>query len=181
MSAVRFVDGWIILDHEGEKDRWDWSNYCGIALFSIPGKGYAHILLIWTCNHLLRHQRPEQSGFTPGKSTIDCILALQVTVERRREFSCGLPTAYIDLKKAFDSVHRKSLWEILRLRGISTRIIKLIATLYTGTETSCGATLVNINVINLDFADDVAILSESLESLIVDLDAFSNDAKPLDL
>ncbi|XP_069988579.1 uncharacterized protein [Penaeus vannamei] len=62
------------------------------------------------------HQRPEQSGFTPGKSTIDCILALQVMVERRREFGRGLLAAYIDLKKAFDSVQRES-WEILTQRN----------------------------------------------------------------
>ena len=210
---------------KGKGDRWDCSNYRGITLLSIPGKVLAHILLKRIRNHLLRHQRPEQSGFTPGKSTIDRILALRLIVERRREFGRGLLAAYIDLKKAFDSVHRESLWEILRLRGIPTQIIGLIASLYTGTESAvkcgggmsnffpvnsgvrqgcvlaptlfntcmdwimgratsqsqCGATLGNIKVSDLDFADDVAILSESLESLVAALDAFSNEAKPLGL
>ncbi|XP_069989723.1 uncharacterized protein [Penaeus vannamei] len=60
--------------------------------------------------------------------------------ERRREFDRGLLAAYFDLKKAFDSVHRELLWEILRLRGIPTRILGLIASLYTGTESAvkCG-------------------------------------------
>jgi len=49
-------------------------------VLSIPGKVQIHILLRHIRDHLLRYQRPEQSGFTPGKSTIDCILALQVTV-----------------------------------------------------------------------------------------------------
>nr|XP_027207908.1 uncharacterized protein LOC113801282 [Penaeus vannamei] len=58
----------------------------------------------------------------------------------RREFGHGLLAAYIDLKKAFDSIHRESLWEILRLKGILTQIIELIASLYTGTESAakCG-------------------------------------------
>ncbi|XP_069992341.1 uncharacterized protein [Penaeus vannamei] len=112
-------------------------------------------------DHLLRQQRLEQSGFTPGKSTIDRILALRVIVYRRREFGRGLLAAYIDLKK-FDMEHRESLWEILRLRGIPTRIIGLIA-----------------SVTDLDFADYVTI--ESLESLVVALDAFSNEMKPLGL
>ena len=98
-------------------------NHQGITLLSIPGKVLAHILLRRIRHHLLRHQRPEQSGFTPGKSTVDRILALRVIVERRREFGRGLLAAYIDLKKAFDIVHRESLWEILRLRGIPTRIL----------------------------------------------------------
>ncbi|XP_069995851.1 uncharacterized protein [Penaeus vannamei] len=87
-------------------------------------------------DHLLRHQRLEQSGFTPGKSTINRILALRIIIEHRREFGHGLLAAYIDLKKASDKVHRESLWEILRLRGIPTRIIGLIASLYTGTESA---------------------------------------------
>ena len=210
---------------KGKGDRWDCSNHRGITLLSVPGKVLAHILLRRIRDHLLRHQRLEQSGFTPGKSTIDRILALRVIVERRREFGRGLLAAYIDLKKAFDTVHRESLWEILRLRGIPTRIIGLIASLYTGTESAvkcggglssffpvssgvrqgcvlaptlfntcmdwilgratvqshCGATLGNIKVTDLDFADDVAILSESLETLVAALDAFSNEAKPLGL
>ncbi|XP_069971442.1 uncharacterized protein [Penaeus vannamei] len=48
-------------------------------------------------------------------------------------------------------------------------------------QSHCGATLGNIKVTDLDFADDVAILSESLETLVAALDAFSNEAKPLGL
>lgn len=35
-------------------------------------------------------------------------------MEHCREFGCGLLAAYIDIKKAFDSVYPKSQWEILR-------------------------------------------------------------------
>lgn len=60
-----------------------------------------------------------------GKSTIDCILPLRVIVEHRCEFGCGLPAAYISLKKAFETIHLESLWEILILIGIPTKIIVL--------------------------------------------------------
>ncbi|XP_069976414.1 uncharacterized protein [Penaeus vannamei] len=102
-------------------------------------------------NHLPRHQRPEQSGFTPGKSTIDSILTLRVIVERHHEFGCGLLAANIDLKKAFDSVHRELLWEILRLRGVPARIIRLIASVYTGTESAvkCGGGLSSFFPVNM--------------------------------
>ena len=219
------LKGVVIPFWKGKGDRWDCGNHRGITLLSVPGKVLALILLGRIRDHLLMHQRPEQSGFTPGKSTIDRILALRIIVERHREFNRGLLAAYIDLKKAFDSVHRESLWEILRLRGIPTKIIELIASLYTGTESAvrcgggissffpvnsgvrqgcvlaptlfntcmdwimdravsqsqCGATLGNTKVTDLDFADDVAILSESLETLVVALDAFCNEANPLGL
>ena len=48
---------------------------------------------------------------------------------------------YVDLKKAFDSVHRETLWDLLRLRGISAGIIGLLSGLYCGTESAvkcCG-------------------------------------------
>ena len=105
------------------------SNHRGITLLSIPGKVLAHILLRRIRDHLLRHQSLEQSGFIPGRSTIDHILAFRVIIERRPEFGRGLLAAYINLKKEFDTVHRESLWEILRLIGIPTRIIDLTVNL----------------------------------------------------
>ena len=56
------------------------------------------------CSHSLKYQRPEQSWFTPGKSTTDHFLALYVLVECCCEFQQGMLTAYADLKKEFDSV-----------------------------------------------------------------------------
>ena len=51
---------------------------------------------------------------------------LRVLVERRRKFRQGMLAAYVDLKKALDSVHRETLWDLLRLRGIPARIIGLL-------------------------------------------------------
>ena len=81
----------------------------GITLLSVPGMVVAHLLVTLIRTHLLKHQRLEPSGFTPGKSTTDRILALYVLVERRRELRQGMLAAYVDLKKAFDSVHRETL------------------------------------------------------------------------
>ncbi|KAG0718734.1 putative caffeoyl-CoA O-methyltransferase 1 [Chionoecetes opilio] len=53
--------------------------------FTNIGKVLAYLLLTWIRNHVLKHQRPQQSGFMPGKSTKDRILALRVLVERRRK------------------------------------------------------------------------------------------------
>ncbi|XP_070000705.1 uncharacterized protein [Penaeus vannamei] len=48
-------------------------------------------------------------------------------------------------------------------------------------QSLCGVTLGNVKVTDLDFADDVAILPRSLESLVEALDAFSSEVKPLGL
>ena len=132
--------GLVVPIWKGKGDRQDCNNYRGITLLSVPGKVLAHLLLMRIRSHLLKYQRPQQSGFTPGKSTIDRILALRVLVERRLEFRQGMLAAYVDLKKAFDSVHRESLWDLLRLRGIPAGIIDLLTGLYSGTESAvkCG-------------------------------------------
>jgi len=61
---------------------------------------------------------PQQSGFTPGRSTADAILELRLLVELHREFQRTLHVAYVDLKSAFNSVDRTAL--CLALQGIGT-------------------------------------------------------------
>ncbi|XP_069989707.1 uncharacterized protein [Penaeus vannamei] len=95
--APNLLRGVVIPLWKGKGDRWDCSSHRDITLLSIPGKVLAHILLRRIRDHLLRHQKPEQSGFT-----IDRILTFRVTVERRCEFRHGLLAVYIDLKKVFD-------------------------------------------------------------------------------
>ena len=75
-------------------------------LLSVPGKVFARIILDRVHQHLLEHQHPEQSGFTPKRSTIDRILALRVLTKRRQELRQGLLAAYVDLCNAFNSVNR---------------------------------------------------------------------------
>jgi len=66
-------------------------------LLSVQGKVFTRIILDRVHHHLLEHQCPEQSDFTPKRSTIDCILALLVLTEHRREFRQGLLAVYVDL------------------------------------------------------------------------------------
>ena len=112
-------------------------------MLSVPGKVFAWIILDRVRHHLLEHQRPEQSGCTPKRSTIDRILALRVQTERRREFRQGLLAAFVSLCKAFDSVNRDALWRFLGLRGVPPKLIDLMSELYSGTESAvkCGCTI----------------------------------------
>ena len=105
-----------------------------MTLLSVPGKVFARVILDRVCHHLLEHQRPEQSGFTPKRSMIDRILALQVLIEHRREFRQWLLAAYVDLCKAFDSVNGDALWRIIGLHGVPPKLINLMSELYSGTE-----------------------------------------------
>ena len=58
---------------------------------------------------LLTNRRPQQSGFTAGRSSADSFLALRLLAEIHREFGRLLDVIYIDLMTAFDSVDRAAL------------------------------------------------------------------------
>ena len=128
--------GLVVTLWKGKGDLQDCNNYRGVTLLSVPGKVFAQIIIDWVRHHMLEHQRPEQSGFTPKRSTIDRILALRVLTECRREFRQGLLAVYVDLCKAFDSVNRDALWRILGLRGVPQKLINLMSELHSGTESA---------------------------------------------
>ena len=128
-----WLEGTILPLWKSKGSRADCSTYRGITLLSIPAKVFARVLLVRIRNHLLSKQRPEQSGFTPGRSTMDRILALRLLAERRREYRQPLFVAYVDLKAAFDSLDRESLWKILLVLGTPVGIVDLLRALYTNT------------------------------------------------
>jgi len=105
-------------------------NYRPISLLSIPGKVFAHVLLARIQPLLNLRRRPQQSGFTACRSTIDAILALRLLSEINRKFERPLTVAYLDIKAAFDSVDRLGLWKALRSTGVPEVILHLIVALW---------------------------------------------------
>ena len=83
--------GLVVPIWKGKGDRQDCNNYRGITLLSVPGKVLAHVLLMRIRSQLLKYQRPEQSGFTPGKSTTDRILALLKSITNELGFFTVAP------------------------------------------------------------------------------------------
>ena len=55
-----------------------------------------------------------QMGFRQGVGTRDQIFNLRIIMEKARESSVPLYMAFIDYKKAFDSVKHRRLWKILK-------------------------------------------------------------------
>jgi len=84
---------------------------------------FAHVILARIRPTLLRHRRPQQSGFTPGRSTCDRIATLCNIAQRRQDFVHPTFAAYVDLRAAFDSLSRPALWLLLTRLGISDRAL----------------------------------------------------------
>ena len=112
-------------------DRHNPDDYRGISLLNTGYKIYSKIIakrLTVIAEALLVE---EQNGFRKGRSCMDCIFATSQLIEKHREFNIPTYIAFIDFKKAFDSVDRDKLWNIMANKGIPTHLITIIRRIYT--------------------------------------------------
>ena len=84
--------------------------------------------------HASPHRRPEQPGFTAGRSTVDAILTMRLLEELHLEFGQTLHVAYVELKSIFDSVDKQALWMALRGVGVPDTLLRLVQDLHSGTR-----------------------------------------------
>ena len=120
-------------------DLTDCGNYRGISLTSHIMKLFSIIILLRIQDHVENILRDEQAGFRKDRSCCDQIFLIRHVIQQCTEFRVPLLLAFVDYKKAFDSVHRPVLWKILRHYGIPHKYIRIIQTLHEGSK--CRANL----------------------------------------
>jgi len=91
----------------------DCNNWRGITLLSTPSKVFSRVLLNRLQDAVDCTLRDEQAGFRRRRSCTEQIFTLRNIIEQSLEHQQDLIINFIDFKKAFDSVHRPSLWKIL--------------------------------------------------------------------
>ena len=75
-----------------------------------------------------------QNGFRDGRSVIDKIFALKIINEKLREYNQSVQYLFIDFQKAYDSIHRDSLWKCMEEFKISTKLINMCKTCVQNTR-----------------------------------------------
>ena len=108
-------------------------NYRGIALSAIAAKITNKLILNRIQPVLDPLLRPNQNGFRPGRSTTSHILALRRIIEGVKIHNLKAIIVFVDFKKAFDSLHRGNLMQILRNYGVPSSIMNAIEQLYKDT------------------------------------------------
>ena len=107
-------------------------NYRGISLLSILSKVFTKVindkLTQWAENNLVLHDA--QAGFRKGRSAIDHIFTLHAGIEKHLSKNTKLYVAFIDFRKAYDTVDRQILWDVLMKSGVSGRMCKVIQSMY---------------------------------------------------
>ena len=106
------------------------NNWGGITLLPIPGKAFCSVLLERIKKEIDKKLREHQAGFRSGRSCIEQIYTLRHIIQQSLEFQQDIYINFIDFKKAFDSIHRDSLWKISRSYGIPDKYINLFKLIY---------------------------------------------------
>ena len=115
-------------------DLGDTTNYRGIGLSAVVAKVVNKMLLNRIQPKLDPHLRHNQNGFRPGRSTTAHILALRRIIEGIKRKDLKAAIVFVDFSKAFDSVHRGKMLNILKAYGIPEQLVKAISKLYDGTR-----------------------------------------------
>jgi len=66
-----------------------------------------------------------QNGFGKDRSCLDPLFSMKLLIEKRRELNLETHLTYLDYVKAFDTVKREKLFEILKSKNISILLLKL--------------------------------------------------------
>ncbi|KAI8507980.1 hypothetical protein Bbelb_142200 [Branchiostoma belcheri] len=108
-------------------------NYRGISLTQVAAKVYNRLLLNRLRPVIDKLLRPNQNGFRPSRSTSAQILALRRIVEEVQNHQKEAVFIFIDFRKAFDSINRNTMFEILLAYGIPPPIVNAIKIMYEDT------------------------------------------------
>ncbi len=123
-------DGLITTIYKKKGDKSDCGNHRGITLLSLAGKILAKIMNM-RLTPIAEEVLPEtQNGFRPSRGTADMIFCARQLQEKCREKQMPLFMAFVDLKKAFDSVKRELLWKIMAKAGCPEKFIKILRLLH---------------------------------------------------
>ena len=142
----------------------DPDNYRGISLLSNLSKCYTYILNkrleVWAESQGKLVE--EQGGFRKGRSTVDHIFVMISMVEKALAKSKGkLYVAFVDFRKAYDSVNRNILWDILRRAGAGGKMLRALRAMYNSVVASVR---VEVDCTTEEFSCPVGLKQEKCSS-----------------
>ena len=117
--------------HTKKGDLSNPNKWRGIALEDIATKIISSIIARRLTVHLKTYGIDGQCGCMIGKGCADATFAVKSAIQTLHEHGQPVYALFVDLVKAFDSVNRELLWEILSKYGIPKKTIEVLKKLHT--------------------------------------------------
>jgi hypothetical protein len=128
-NTKKLPDRWkesIIIPIHKKGDKTDCSNYRGISLLSASYKILSNILLSRLSPYVDEIIEDHQCGFRRNRWTTDQIFCIQQILEKKWEYNKTVHQLFVDFNKAYDSVRREALYNILIEFGVPMELVRLI-------------------------------------------------------
>eukprot|EP00798_Chlamydomonas_sp_ICE-L_P024241 gene24241-biopygen18715 len=116
--------------YKGKEDKVLPDNYRGISLLSVCSKVYTNVLndrlkpTIEPTVHLA------QCRFRASKGCADQLFTMRRICEVSKAGRAPLFAAFVDYRKAFDSVNREAMWALMAARGVDPHLVSLVKEMY---------------------------------------------------
>ena len=129
-----WMEGIIVPLHK-DGDELDMGNYRGITLGSHIGKVFCSVLRERLCQVVDRVVIGEaQGGFRRNRQTVDHLFVVNGICQLRRGEGKKTWLAFLDLRKAYDSVWREGLWHRMEQYGTGNKFLRVCQELYSNVK-----------------------------------------------
>jgi len=135
-NKEEFPEEWkesIIVHIHKKGDKTDCNTYRGISLWPTTYKIFSNILLSRIIPYAEEVIGDHQCGFRRNRSTTDHIFCIRQILEKKWEYNEAVHQLFIHFKKAYYSVRREVLYNILNEFGIPKKLVRLIKMCLTKT------------------------------------------------
>ena len=72
----------------------------------------------------------EQCGFRQGRGCMDLVFAVRQVCEKYLANGKDVFWAFMDLEKAYDTIDRHGMWQMLRVYGVGGKLLKAVQSFY---------------------------------------------------
>ena len=120
-----FGDGRIILLPKGG-DLTLTKNYRPITLLPVVQKSLTRVLNNRVAPILDQQRSNNQMGFRADYSTLDGIFTLNLVISNCNEYQLPLCLLFLDIQKAFDTVHSRVVYEALQNQGVHPQLVQFL-------------------------------------------------------
>ena len=102
----------------------------GISLLSVVGKLFGRVLIKRVRTGTECAIGEEQCGFRQGRGRMDQVFAVRQVCEKYLVNGKDVFWAFMDLEKAYDTIDRHGITQMLRVYGVGEKLLKAVQSFY---------------------------------------------------